>query len=69
MRWKQKPGNNMFSNAETQRKQMKTKAPANNYNMSVSFPYVIWHKSKDLHPTYINATQPPSILNHTQSNQ
>ena len=39
------------------------------YRLSVSFPYAIWHKSKDLHPPYLKATQPPSILNHTRSNQ
>ena len=26
-------------------------------NLSVSFPYAIWHKSNDLHPTYLKATQ------------
>ena len=32
------------------------------------FLYAIWLKSKDLSPTYLKATQPPSILRQAPSN-
>ena len=33
----------------------------NDQNLAFRFLYAIWPKSKDLNPTYLKATKPPSV--------
>ena len=38
----------------------------NDQSQVFCFLYAIWPKSKDLYPTYLKATQPPSYLRNQQ---
>ena len=40
----------------------------NDQSQVLLFLYAIWPKSKDLYPTYLEATQPPSDLRSHQVN-
>ena len=40
--------------------------PLNDQKQVFRLLYAIWPKSKDLYPTYLKATQPPSILGVNQ---